>query len=90
MERQRIERDYQAVDAEIARLREKRERGLAAIDELQWMMNEVRRRGGGEMEELLEEVESFLRLALQTSDYRDRYRALHGRLAELGKRLGYW
>jgi DNA repair exonuclease SbcCD ATPase subunit len=90
MERQRIEQDYQAVDAEIAELREERARGLAAIDELEWMMNEVRRRGGGEMEELLGEVESFLRLALQTSDYRERYRALHGRLAELGKELGYW
>lgn len=39
---------------------------------------------------VLSEAESFVRLGIQTCNFREKFRVLQSQLAEIGRQLGYW
>jgi hypothetical protein len=89
--RRMLEFEYQALNQEITQLLETRAFEQRAVEEInRWWADLAQRRSPSELREHLSQSESLLCLHTQTSEFRDHYRRLQTRMAELGQQLGYW
>ncbi len=89
--RRMLEFEYQALNQEITQLLESRAFEQRAVEEInRWWGDLAERRSPSDLSDHLSQAESLLCLHTQTSEFRDHYRRLQKRMAELGQRLGYW
>ncbi len=89
--RRMLELEYQVFNQQITQLLESRAFERRSIDEINlWWRDCSAKRSRADLLRHLSQCESLLRLHAQTSDFRDQYRCLQTRLAELGQQLGYW
>ena len=89
--RRMLESEYQALNQEITQLLESRAFEQRAVEEIsRWWGALAERRSPSDLSEHLSQSESLLCLHTHTSEFRDHYRRLQTRMAELGHQLGYW
>lgn len=100
--RRDLEYDYLALSYQMTHLMESRTRERAVLDEISRWVGELgdsslHRLPVAESKKLIEltriilsEADSVVRLGIQTSAFRDQFRVLQQRMAELGRHLGYW
>jgi hypothetical protein len=99
--RRDLEYEYLALTYQIAHLMESRQRDCRSVQEMETLLAElVRLRSRNSydswqadlnriLEVVLTEAESVIRLAYHAAPYREQFRALQGKLSELGQALGY-
>ncbi len=99
--RRDLEYEYLALTYQIAHLVECRQQDCRFVQEMEALLAELvrlrsRNPNGSSraqldhvLELVLTEAESVIRLAYHAAPYREQFRALHGRLSELGQALGY-
>lgn len=90
-ERRILEIEYQTLNQEITTLLESRAFERRSVEEINRLWLDL---SSGRIEDdllhHLAHCESLLSLHVQTSNFRNHYRRLQSRMAELGQRLGYW
>ncbi len=100
--RRDLEYDYLALSYQMTHLLESRTRERAVLNEISHWVGNLSKvplhrlpvADGKKLEDLtrtiLSEADSVIRLGMQTSAFRDQFRGLQKRMAELGRHLGYW
>ncbi len=89
--RQILELEYQILNEQMNQLLKSRASDRHSVEEIhRWRSDLSARRSPADLIQHLAQSESLICLHAQTSDFRNQYRRLQTRMADLGQRLGYW